>query len=172
MPRSFVSLTPTEVLRVAISIEDRNANLYHNFAEVFTEFGDNESLEIAAVFWEMAVEERDHSWQLKQKYAELYGSQECSVTEEDLLEIVEVPKLDSEDIFGPTADGTPGRVRALKVALQAEASAQQFYEKLAEQTPKGALQATFSYLARMEDSHVSYLEAKLAQNHVEQPSIH
>lgn len=171
MPRSFVSLNPPEVLQVAISIENRNAELYHNFAEVFTEFGDKESLEIAAVFWEMAVEERGHSWQLKQKYAELYGNQPCSVTEEDLQEIVEVPKLDGENVFGPTSDGTPGRVRALKVALQAEIGAQQFYEKLAEETPKGPLQDIFNYLAKMEDNHVSYLEIKLAQNQIEQPSV-
>ena len=60
MPRSFSSLTPSQVLQVAISIEQRNSEVYHRFAEMFTEFGDEESLEIASVFWEMAVEERGH----------------------------------------------------------------------------------------------------------------
>ncbi len=172
MQRSFVALHPQEVLQVAISIEDRNAELYHNFAEMFTEFGDQESLEIAAVFWEMAVEERSHSWQLKQRYAELYGDLVRSITEQDLSEIVEVPKLDSTDIFDPSPHGIPGRVRALKVALEAEIGAQQFYEKLVERTPRGPLHDIFRYLAQMEDNHVTYLETKLAQNDAEEASVH
>ncbi len=171
MQRSFVALTPQEVLQVAISIEDRNAELYHNFAEMFTEFGDRESLEIAAVFWEMAVEERSHSWQLKQKYAELYGVQVCAITEQELLEIVEVPKLDAGNVLDATAGGMPGRVRALTVALQAEIGAQEFYQKLVQRTPAGPLRDVFNYLAQMEDSHVSYLEARLVQHQVEQPSV-
>ncbi len=172
MQRSFVSLSPPEVLQVAMSIEDRNAELYHRFAEMFTEFGDKESLEIAAVFWEMAVEERSHSWQLKQKYTELYGDLARSITEQDLVEIVEVPKLEAGDVLGSSDEGTPGRVRALNVALQAELGAQQFYEKLVELTPKGPLRDIFHYLGQMEDGHVTYLEQKLAQDKAEEPSVH
>ena len=172
MQRSFVTLSPQEVLQVAISIEDRNAELYHNFAEMFTEFGDKESLEIASVFWEMAVEERSHSWQLKQKYVELYGDMVCTITEQELLEIVEVPKLETSNVLDPVADGMPGRIRALKVALQAEVGAQEFYQKLAVRTPAGPLHDIFTYLAQMEDSHVSYLETRLNRDQVEQPSVH
>ena len=171
MQRSFVSLTPQEVLQVAISIEDRNAELYHRFAEMFTEFGDRESLEIAAVFWEMAVEERGHSWQLKQRYTELYGELVPTITEHDLMEIVEVPKLDDGDMFAAPGSGVPGRVRALNVALQAEQGAQQFYEKLVKQTPDGPLRDVFRYLGQMEDGHLTYLEQKLAQNQAEEPTV-
>lgn len=171
MQRSFVSLSPQEALTVAISIEDRNAGLYHRFAEMFTEFGDEESLDIAAVFWEMAVEERGHSTLLRQKYAERYGSSECQIHEEDLVEIIEVPRLENGDIFASPGSGIPGRMRALKVALLAELSAQRFYAKLAEQTPAGALHDLFGDLAEMEDSHVSYLENKLAQDSVEEASV-
>ena len=172
MQRSFASLSPLEVLQVAISIEDRNAELYHRFAEVFTEFGDQESLEIAAVFWEMAVEERGHSWQLKQRRAELYGDSPCHTTEHDLQEIVELPRLDDGDILGPQREGVPGRVRALNVALQAELGAQEFYRRLVQQIPRGPLQDVFRYLAEMEDGHVCYLESKLAQVDAKQPSVH
>jgi len=171
MQRSFVSLTPQEALQVAISIEDRNAELYHRFAEMFTEFGDKESLEIAAVFWEMAVEERGHSWQLKQRHAELYGDVAPTITEHDLAEIVEVPKLDDGDVFAAPNATVPGRVRALNVALQAELGAQAFYEKLVKQTPEGPLRDIFRYLGQMEDGHVTYLEQKLAQNQAEEPSV-
>jgi rubrerythrin len=171
MQRSIVSLNPPEVLQVAISIEDRNAELYHRFAEMFTEFGDKESLEIAAVFWEMAVEERSHSWQLKQRYTELYGELTTSITEHDTTEIVEVPKLDDGGIFAAPSPNVPGRVRALNVALQAELGAQQFYGNLAKQTPPGPLRDVFLYLGQMEDGHVTYLEQKLAQNQAEEPSV-
>ena len=171
MQRSFVSLNPQEALQVAISIEDRNAELYHRFAEMFTEFGDEESLEIAAVFWEMGIEERSHSSILKQNYIERYGDAACPITEQDVMEIVEAPKLENGDVFAAGHGVTPGRVRALNVALHAEADAQQFYSKLAKQTPAGPLRDLFQDLAEMEDSHVAYLESKLVQDDIEKPSV-
>jgi rubrerythrin len=171
MQRSFVSLTPQEALQVAISIEDRNAELYHRFAEMFTEFGDDESLDIAGVFWEMAIEERGHSSLLRQKYADRYGDSPCHISEQDLVEMVEVPRLQSGDLFAFPTSGVPARVRALKVALQAESGAQRFYAKLAEQTPIGALHDLFDNLAEMEDGHASYLENKLAQDSPEEAKV-
>jgi len=58
--RSFASLTPQEALHVAIFIEERNAEIYRQFAEMFAEFRDPESLEIAAAFWDLFNEERRH----------------------------------------------------------------------------------------------------------------
>src|SRR6516164_7254022 len=60
MKRDFASLSTQEALHVAIFIEERNAEIYHQFAEMFAEFRDPESLEIAAAFWDMATEERKH----------------------------------------------------------------------------------------------------------------
>ena len=57
MKRSFISLTPQEALHVAVFIEERNAEVYHRFAEMFVEFRDVQSLEIASVFWDMAAED-------------------------------------------------------------------------------------------------------------------
>jgi rubrerythrin len=96
MKRSFASLDPQEALHVAIFIEERNAALYHRFAEMFVEFRDSESLEIAGVFWEMAVEEKNHSSILQGQYTEKYGNSRCALTEEDLVEWIEVPKLEDE----------------------------------------------------------------------------
>ena len=172
MQRSFASLTAQEALHVGICIEDRNAELYHGFAELFTEFGDEESLEIAAVFWEMAIEERSHSAMLKQKYFDRHGDAACPITEHDMMEIIEVPRLETADVLGSSHDGIPGRVRALNVALQAELAAQHFYSKLAQQTAHGPLRDLFWDLADMEDSHVAYLENKLSQDAVERPTLH
>jgi rubrerythrin len=171
MPRSFASLTPSEALQAAISIERRNAEVYHRFAEMFNEFGDEESLDIASVFWEMAVEEQGHRSLLEEKYVQTHGPLSSMLTEDELNDLVEVPKLDQADIF-TTLNTLPARDRALQVALQAEVSAQDFYEKLVKTTPEGPLRQVFKDLARMEDGHVSYLENKLAETPKGSPTVH
>jgi rubrerythrin len=167
MKRSFTSLEPPEALQVAIFIEERNAEVYQRFAEMFNEFGDEESLEIGAVFWEMAIEERGHYALLKQKYAEQYGDSICAVTEDDLVELIEVPKLDDGDVFAARKDGLPARNLALQAALQAEISAQSYYTNLVKQTPEGPLRQIYRDLAEMEEGHATYLSMKLGGDSAE-----
>ena len=163
MRRSFASLDPQEALHVAIFIEERNAELYHRFAEMFVEFRDSDSLEIASVFWEMAAEEKQHSSLLQTKYMEQYGSSRCALTEEDLVEWIEVPKLEDGDIFAPTPEGSESNVRerALRVALKAELAARRYYSDLTHNTPDGALRRLYRDLSEMEDEHVAYVQSKL-----------
>src|SRR5208283_1990145 len=153
MKRAFTSLTPQEALHVAILVEERNAELYHRFAEMFVEFRDSESLEIASVFWEMAVEEYQHSSMLQGKYLELYGNSRCGLTEEDLVDLIEVPRLDHDDILAATYESCrpDARERALRVALNAEQSAQAYYAALLKTTPKGPLHQLYLELSQMED---------------------
>jgi len=162
MKRTFTSLAPQEALHIAILIEERNAELYHRFAEMFVEFRDSESLEVASVFWEMAVEEHHHSSLLQSKYLELYGNFKCGLTEEDLAELIEVSRLDHADIFGANDSCRPGvRERALRVALNAEQSAHAYYKALLQNTPKGPLRQLYLELSQMEDNHAACLERKL-----------
>ena len=163
MKRSFASLNPQEALHVAIFIEERNAELYHRFAEMFVEFRDSESLEIAGIFWEMAVEEKNHSSLLQAKYTEEHGSSRCALTEEDLVEWIEVPKLEDGNIFAATCEGsiTNVRDRALQVALKAELGAQRYYSDLVENTQEGPLRQLYCHLAEMEDGHVAFIQRKL-----------
>src|SRR5262249_20481974 len=86
MKREFASLSAQEALHVAIFIEERNAEIYHQFAEMFAEFRDPESLEIASTFWDMATEERRHGTQLQKRYFDRYGTRPCAVTEDDIRE--------------------------------------------------------------------------------------
>jgi rubrerythrin len=167
MPRAFVSLDPQEALHLAIFIEDRNAEIYHRFAEMFTEFHDADSLEIASVFWDMAVEEKRHSAILQERYQERFGNARCPLTEEDLQDMIEVPKLEDADLFaaGPDAPNS-GRERALQVALAAETSAHDFYSKLVEQTEDGPLRRLYTELSMMEDGHVVYLQRMLAESSI------
>ena len=170
MPRKFASLSAKEALGVAIAIEERNAEIYHRFAEMFTEFGDDESLEIASVFWEMAIEERGHHALLERKYWEHYGTSPPCQTEQDLVELIEVPRLGQSDVFAGE-NGVSARERALQVALHAETNAQQFYSKLVEQTPDSPLRQTYYDLAQMEDGHIAFLESKLVDDASEKPVI-
>ena len=148
MQRPFASLNPQEALHVAIFIEERNAGIYHRFAEMFTEFRDADSLEIASVFWDMAVEEKRHSSALQEKYQERFGNGSCTLTEEDLQEMIEVPKLEDADVFAarPMPQNI-ARERALQVALAAETSAHDFYNKLVEQTEDASLRRLYSELS-------------------------
>ena len=163
MQRAFASLNPQEALHVAIFIEERNAGIYHRFAEMFTEFRDSESLEIASVFWDMAVEEKRHSGILQGRYQERYGNASCALTEEDLQEMIEVPSLDAGDVFatGP-APPNSARERALQVALAAETSAHNFYTTLVACTADGPLRRLYIELSTMEDGHVVYLQRMMA----------
>ena len=94
---------------------------------------------------------------------EQYGSSRCALTEEDLVELIEVPKLEDGDVFAATGEGRTANVRdrALQVALKAELSAQRYYSNLAENTPEGPLRQLYRELAKMEDEHVAYIQRKL-----------
>ena len=163
MQRAFSTLNPQEALHVAIFIEERNAGIYHRFAEMFTEFHDAESLEIASVFWDMAVEEKRHSGILQGKYQERFGNASCAMTEEDLQEMIEVPRLEDADLFAADPTTQNGaREKALQVALAAETGAHDFYTKLVEHTEDGPLRRFYTELSIMEDGHVVYLQRMLA----------
>ena len=173
MTTTFSSLSPQEALQVAIYIEERNAGVYQRFAEMFTEFRDAESLEIASVFWDMSVEEKRHSSVLQNRYAERYGEAQSSVTEEDVRELIEVPRLERGDVFAAMETGTAiPRQRALNVALQAEKSAQNFYARLVGQTEDATLRQLYNELATMEDGHVTYLKGLLAAAATESQEVH
>jgi rubrerythrin len=162
MQRAFSTLNPQEALHVAIFIEERNAGIYHRFAEMFTEFHDAESLEIASVFWDMAVEEKRHSGILQGKYQERFGNASCAMTEEDLQEMIEVPRLEDADLFAADPTTQNGaREKALQVALAAETGAHDFYTKLVEHTEDGPLRRLYTELSIMEDGHVVYLQRML-----------
>jgi len=165
MKREFSSLTPQEALHVAIFIEERNAELYREFSELFAEFKDPDSLEVAQVFWEMANEELSHGSRLQELYFERYGTQACVVTDEDIREMIEVPRLQESDLFAMarTEGALSPRRAALQVALDAEKTAQHYYAQLGERTRDRALRAVYAELAGFETDHTVLLERKLQE---------
>jgi rubrerythrin len=165
MKRDFVSLSAQEALHVAIFIEERNAEIYHQFAEMFAEFHEPESLEIASTFWEMANEERQHGTLLQKRYFDRYGTCPCAVTEEDIRDFIEVPRLENGEIFtiSKLKVGRSPRQMALEVALAAEQSAVRYYARLAESTQDPELRELYREFTEFETGHSEWLDRKVAE---------
>ena len=163
MKRTFASLSPQEALHVAIFIEERNAEIYRNFAEMFAQFGDPDSIDVSIAFREMSLEERRHSSCLQQLYFGNYGTSPCSVTEDDIFDLIEVPNLHSADVFGAREFGpwTP-RQNAFAVALDAETRAVDFYRRLAQATTDPELRAFYQEFVSLESDHAGWLELRVA----------
>lgn len=164
MKRDFASLTTQEALHVAIFIEERNAEIYHQFAEMFAEFQDPESLEIAATFWDMSNEERQHGTLLQKRYFDRYGTRPCSVTEEDIHDFIEVPRLENGEILTVSRlkVGRSPRERALEVAAAAEQNAVRYYTRLSQLTEDPELQALYCEFVAFETGHSDWLRNKVA----------
>jgi rubrerythrin len=165
MKREFASLNTQEALHVAIFIEERNAEIYHQFAEMFAEFRDPESLEIAATFWDMANEERKHGTMLQRRYFDRYGTRPCAVTEEDISDFIEVPRLENGEIFtiSKLKVGRSPREMALQIAISAEQNATRYYHRLSETTEDEELRAFYREFVDFESSHSDLLEKKLSE---------
>src|SRR5690242_9889962 len=159
MKREFASLNAQEALHVAIFIEERNAEIYHQFAEMFAEFRDPESLEIAAAFWDMANEERKHGTQLQKRYFDRYGTRPCAVTEEDIRDFIEVPRLENGEIFtiSKLKVGRSPREMALQIAISAEQNATRYYHRLSETTEDEELRTFYREFVDFESSHSDLL---------------
>lgn len=164
MKRDFASLTVQEALHVAIFIEERNAEIYHQFAEMFAEFRDPESMEIAGTFWDMANEERGHGTLLQKRYFDRYGTRPCAVTEEDIRDFIEVPRLENGEIFtfSRLKVGRSPRQMALEVAMTAEQNAVRYYTRMSETTEDADLRGLYREFVDFEASHSDWLEKKLA----------
>jgi rubrerythrin len=160
MKREFASLSPNEALEVAIFIEERNARIYERFAKLFADFIDDEAQRVAATFREMAEEERRHRRELERRYVERYGIRLSAPTDEDVIDAIELPELNDEDVFDP---GSFTRARALQVALAAEHNARCYYARLSELTHDPQLRQLYQELAEFEQDHEDFLRQKLSQ---------
>ncbi len=165
MKRDFASLTAQEALHVAIFIEERNADIYGQFAEMFAEFRDPESLELAAAFWDMANEERKHGTLLQKRYFDRFGTRPCAITEEDIRDFIEVPRLENGEIFtiSRLKVGRSPRQMALEVAMAAEQDALHFYQRLAGLAEDPELRAMYREFVEFESGHSDWLEKKVSE---------
>ena len=164
MKRTFNSLTEQEALHTAVFVEERNAEIYHQFAEMFAEFHDPQSLEIASTFWDMANEERQHGTVLQKRYFDRYGTRPCAMTDDDVRDFIEVPRLESGEIFtiSKLKVGRTPREMALEVAISTEQGAVRYYTRLAEMTEDLELKALYREFVDFESGHTDVLQKKMA----------
>ena len=94
---------------------------------------------------------------------ERYGNASCALTEDDLQELIEVPRLESGNLFDEYTDPAKpnARERAFQVALAAENNARHFYAELAGVTADFQLRNLYKELAEYEKDHVEFLERRI-----------
>jgi rubrerythrin len=164
--RNFSSLTGPEALRIAIAIEDRNAETYRQLADLFSHFCP-ESLAIASTFCELADTERQHSVALSTRYFERFGTVNAGIAEEDIRDFIEVPRFEVADIVAAVETGSPGSARriALEIAAAAERSALHYYERLAALSLDLQMKSLYQEFAAFEQEHTDWLETELASKY-------
>jgi rubrerythrin len=161
--RYFTSLTIQEGLHVAMQIEARNARIYEQFAELFKSLPDSDSQTIAAVFSDMAEEEYAHGNELHARYTAQFGEAPCTVTLDEVEDVVELPRVPDGSIFAIARTGaaTAPRTQAFAIALAAEEGALRFYGRLAEITDDPELSFFYQELGRFEANHVGELRQRI-----------
>ena len=162
MKRDFSSLTSPEALRVAIAIEDRNAETYRQLSDVFSHFCP-ESPALASTFLELSATERQHSIVLSTRYLERFGTVNAGIAEEDIRDFIEVPRYHVADIVSAIEAGNAESARrlALEIAAAAERSALHYYERLAALARDPQMKSLYQEFAGLEQEHADWVETEL-----------
>ena len=113
----------------------------------------------------MANEERAHGTLLQKRYFDRYETRPCAVTEEDIRDLIEVPKLDNGEIFtiSRLKVGRSPRQMALEIAIVAEQNASRFYTRLCETTTEPELHTLYKELPAFENNHSDWLEKEVSE---------
>jgi rubrerythrin len=87
------------------------------------------------------------------------------VTEEDIRDFIEVPRLENGEIFtiSKLKVGRSPRQMALEVALAAEQAAVRYYARLAEITEDPELRELYREFTEFETGHSDWLDRKVAE---------
>lgn len=157
MKRDFSSLSPREALWVAIGIEERNAQIYENYAKMFSGY----DAETVGIFQEMADEERQHKRALEERYRERFGREPGTLTPNDIAELVEAPVVRDGELF--IYEGL-SLSEALEVGLRAEREARDFYRQLVQLSTDSTLVDLYRELAETENDHEVRLLNKIREH--------
>lgn len=164
MKRDFASLSLREALHIAIDVEERNTQLYHRLGEMFSKFCPD-SPQIVSMFSDLANLERQHGILLTARYVERFGGVHADITEEDIWNLIEMPRLRVGDILAAAeaSDVALARRMAFEMALATERSTVNYYARLVEATPDPALKALYEEFVAFEQEHTDGLEQALDQ---------
>ena len=163
MKRDFGSLTAAEALRIAILVEERNAQIYQQLGDLFLQFcPDFPSLALS--FMELETAERHHATLLSTRFRERYGNLNLAIAEDEIRDFIEVPKFDVANVLTAVERGQPGSARhiALEIAHAAERSALHFYNRLAANTLDPELKSLYEEFVALEQEHVNSLDIELS----------
>jgi rubrerythrin len=154
MTKDFAALKPNEVVQLAIAVEEANARRFETFAGMF------ESYEpiVSRIFRELAEEERTHRELLERKYEEKFGQLTSDVEESEVKEVIEAVDMAHAEHF-VFDDMTP--LDALRVALNAEKAAHQFYSQVAATTSEPDWRQVYDELSEFEADHIRVLEERI-----------
>lgn len=142
------------VLLRAMQIEARNGAVYDSLAQLFQGYDDS----VAALFHEMAEEERQHGAELTRRYSERFGPPPTPQGEPK--EVIEAADL--EDAESMIFDSMSIE-QALQTGVRTEEAAREFYRQETSRTSDLELQAVYRELAEFEETHVRLLREKLLQ---------
>jgi rubrerythrin len=155
MARPFESLSPREVLALAVHVERANARRFRAFAHVFHGFDEA----VMARFEELAGEEDEHEALLVNQFRSRFGSTIDQIEDVSVEGVIESADLDDPEVF--IFDNlVPDHV--YRLALRAERGAQEFYRRAIHKAGDPELKALYDELSQMEEAHAGWLEQKLA----------
>jgi rubrerythrin len=162
--RDFALLTPREALGFAIVIEERNTQLYHRLGEMFSKFCPDSS-QIVSAFYDLANLERQHGILLASRYCERFGAVHADITEEDIRNLIEVPRLRVGDILtaAEAGDVFSARRMAFEMALATERNTVNYYVRLVETTADPELKALYQEFVAFEEEHADWVEQAIDQ---------
>lgn len=152
--RSFESLTPREVLALAIHVERANTRRFVAFADVFRGYDGA----VASRFEELAREEAEHEVILTRRFRQRFGEEIPAVEEAEVAGVIESADLDDgEHLIFASLD--PARVYEL--ALRAEQGARAFYQRALSTAPDDKLAGLYRELAEAEEGHEAWIRERL-----------
>jgi rubrerythrin len=139
--RNFDSLTEQEILALAISLEEEDARIYHDFADGLKDSYPAQ----AAKFDELRIEEDGHRHRLLDLYRERFGDHVPLIRRHDVKGFVSRKPVWLVRPLGLTA--------ARKQAALMEAETRRFYEAAARRTTDAGIRQLLGDLAEEERKH-------------------
>lgn len=136
----------------ALQTQAYNAGIYESFAQLFQGYEGS----LAVIFRRMATEELRYGTKLERCYCNQFGA----LPNKEPKAVIELPGLAASQ--HSILDHVRTLEQALTTALHVAERAQNFYARVAFQTPNSELQRIYQGLAQLGGIHLRLLQEKLA----------
>jgi rubrerythrin len=156
MNREFTDLTAREVLALAISIENRNADRYHDWSIRFKTY----DLTISNLLADLANEEESHRSYLTGYYHAHYGNDLLHMDPELVRAGQDIPGIPEDHYF---VENTTTARAILEAAVSVEVRAHRFYERIIASCEDAELCELYKMLLDFEAGHVAVMEERLSR---------